>query len=153
MPEIESQPRYPMERLDANIRQWFLDAQNDANRRGGQYLTTGLILTAAARSKTVFAERLLATLGLRSSAQLEEIFDAEWASSRPFFHDEPVTAVKESILRSADEEEASRLVNPEVFVATMFEFPTGMASKMVKRLGLDPSDVSRRLRTSSTSDP
>jgi hypothetical protein len=153
MPEPESQARYPMERLDRTIRVWFLVAQDAANRRGSRYLTTGLILMAAGTSKTVFAERLLAALRLRTSARLVQAFDAEWESSQPFFHDEPVTAVKESILKSAGEGESDQLVSPEAFVATMLDFPSGMASKVLKRLGVDPSDAARRLRSGIAREP
>jgi ATP-dependent Clp protease ATP-binding subunit ClpA len=147
MSDTESQVRYPMDRLDGTIREWFLVAQDEANRRGSGYLTTGLILMAAGTSKTVFAQRLLAALGLHASDQLVEAFDAECESSRPFFHDEPVTAVKESILKSAGEAESDQLVSPEAFVATMLDFPSGMATKILKRLGVDPSDAVRQLRS------
>ena len=153
MPQPESLARYPMERLDSTIREWFLVAQDEANRRGSRYLTTGLILIAAGTSKTVFAARLLAALRLRTGVQLVEAFDAEWESSRPFLHDEPVTAVKESILKSAGEEESDQLVSPQAFVATMLDFPSGMASKILKRLGVDPSDAAHRLRSGIAREP
>src|SRR4029077_7745283 len=124
--------------LDGRIREWFLVAQSEADRRGSQYLTTGLILKAAGTSETVFAHQLLATVRFPSIGRLVDAFDAEWGASRPIFHDQPPTAVKETIFKSADEADSGRLVTPEVFVATMLDFPDGMASKIVKRLGVDP---------------
>jgi ATP-dependent Clp protease ATP-binding subunit ClpA len=143
MSESMAATGYPMERLHPKIRWWFVEAQGEADRLRTNYLSTGLILLAAARDDQ-YGPALLDVLGV-SVAELRSAIEAESLQAPPVFHDDPPSAVKDVIRKAVDGVAVSELVQPKQFVASMLQIRGGLAGKAVRRLGGDPAEVGRRL--------
>ena len=136
--------RHPVGLFDSHAKTILTAAQRDGERRGASYLTSGLILAAAANANDDFADRLLRALNTNVEA-LNAAVDAEWSARATSLKDEPVTLLNESFHSVAAAALPEADLHLEALLANLLGYPDSMASRIVRRLGGDPIDVAARL--------
>ena len=141
----DSQWRHPVGVFDSHARSAFSGAQREAERRGGSFLVSGLILYAAAITGDTFATRLCEAMGCDLD-RLGQAVDAEWSSRSPFLQDQPATLVNEAFqsVASGAANTTLELRLPALLIA-MLDYPESMASRLARRLDLEPAVLARRL--------
>lgn len=144
--ETSSKRRIPTNRLDPIVQRWLIAAQNEADRRGVHYLVSGLVLLAAAAAADEFARKLTEALNVSQVSTLQDAFDREWEERSRLFLDQPPTIIREAIERAAAQTPEPGHASPQAFIAILLSFEDSMATRMTKRLGGSPLEVTHRLR-------
>ena len=126
----------PMNQLDADARKILAAAQRLATDAGHRYLLSGDVLVAAWRDNTHVRERLAEHLPLELEA-LRQAYELELESRPPALQDDPPTLVSEAIAAAASRKSSSASVPLSTVLAEMFRVADSMASRIVRRLGLD----------------
>ena len=145
---MEAPYRHPVARFDSPAKNVFSAAQQDAERRGGKVLVSGLILYSAAKAGDNFSTALLEALDTDLDT-LNAAIDTEWAERSAWTQDQPFTVVKESFQGVADESPPGAELHLLSLLVKMLEYPDSMASRVIKRMGVEPETLARRL-TSET---
>ena len=141
-------PRIRTDRLDPEIQAWLLAAQVQADNRGASHLVSGLVLIAAAQGDSDFSKAIRNTLESRApSTSVEVLLELEWSERTVRHLDQPATLVREAIEMSAAEVDQESSVRPLRFVATLVSFDDGMATRMVRRAGMQPAEFLESLRS------
>ena len=141
----DSDWRHPVGVFDSQARSAFTAAQREAERRGGSFLVSGLILYAAAVTGDAFATRLCEAMGCDLD-RLGQAVDAEWSSRSPYLQDRPATLVNEAFqsVASGAANTTLELRLPALLIA-MLDYPDSMASRLARRLDVEPAVLARRL--------
>jgi len=141
---VEPPERHPVGRFDAYAKSVFTAAQRDAEERGGKVLVSGLLLRAAASAEGTLSARLLEAL--RTDIEtLNAAVDAEWNSRSRWTQDQPFTIVKEAFEAVDRDSPTNSELHLDALLANMLRFPDSMASRVVRRLGGEPSAVAEHL--------
>jgi len=137
--------RHPVGVFDSSARSAFSAAQREAERRGGSFLVSGLILYAAAIAGDSFATRLCEAMGCDLD-RLGQAVDAEWGSRSPVLQDRPATLVNEAFqsVASGAANTTLELRLPALLIA-MLGYPDSMASRLARRLDVEPAVLAGRL--------
>ncbi len=141
---MEPRGRHPVALFDSHAKSVFSAAQQDAERRGGKVLVSGLILYSAANAGDSFSIALLEALDTDLDT-LNAAVDAEWNERSHWAQDQPFTVVKESFQRAADDSPSDAELHISRLLAKMLDHPDSMASRVTKRLGVEPEVLAKRL--------
>jgi len=136
-------------RFNASTRRLLGVAQ--AERRGGKFLVSGLILLAAASKGDAFSAKLLSAMRTDLST-LVAATDAEWSERSRYLQDEPATVVNEAINSTAAATPPNRHPGIETLLAAMLSFDKSMASRVVRRLGGVPDALAKQLNNLERAD-
>src|SRR6266850_8497699 len=141
----DSDWRHASGTFDGQARSAFSAAQQEAERRGGSFLVSGLILYEAAVAGDAFATRLCEAMGCDLD-RLGQAVDAEWTSRSPYLQDRPATLVNEAFqsVASGAANTTLELRLPALLIA-MLDYPDSMASRLARRLDVEPAVLARRL--------
>jgi hypothetical protein len=131
-------------RFDASTRRLLGVAQAEAERRGGSFLVSGLIMLAAASKGDLFSAKLLNAMGTDLSGLVAAV-DAEWSDRSRYLQDQPVTLVNEAINSTVAATPPNLHPSIETLLAATLGFDDSMASRVVRRLGVEPSSVATEL--------
>jgi hypothetical protein len=140
----ESHKRHPVGRFDAQAKSAFTAAQRDAESRGGKVLVSGLLLYAAARTGGTLSSPLLEAMSTDIDT-LNAAVDAEWNARLPWMQDQPFTVMKEAFEAVARDSPPDAELHLDALLAITLKFPDSMASRVVRRVGSEPSCVAERL--------
>ncbi len=144
--------RHPVGLFDAHAKHVLSCAQREAERRGGKFLISGLLLYSAANLGDVFARRLNEAMNTELDS-LNAAVDAEWRGRSPFFEDDPVTLVNEACTSVAAGVEPGSAPSFSALLAAMLRYPNSMASRVVRRVDVDPVRLAERLSLFETTTP
>jgi ATP-dependent Clp protease ATP-binding subunit ClpA len=139
---MEPRKRHPVGLFNAHAKRVFVAAQRDADRRGGKVLVSGLILYAAANAGDRFSARLLEAMGTDLDT-LNSAVDAEWSSRSVWLQDQPFSLLNEAFQKVVADS-GTRLRLGTLLAATL-GYPDSMASRVVKRIGIEPAILAPRL--------
>lgn len=133
----------PFHRLDPDAQRLMQAAQVQADARGGTFVVSGFLLQEAAKSHDRIRARLLPAL-VADISSLMVIVDEEWRSRPSATQDDPPTLVSEAVasewLRHPDEP-----VTVNRLMGAILQFEGAMASRIVRRLGMEPVELARQL--------
>ncbi len=144
MNDSQTGQRHPIGLFDSHAKAVFTAAQMDAEKRGGKFLVSGLILYAAARADDELAGSLVKAMSTELDT-LGQAVDAEWSSRNRFLQDQPFTLVNEVFQSVASELGPGQQPRLSTFLAKVLGYPDSMASRVVRRLGVEPTDVALHL--------
>jgi ATP-dependent Clp protease ATP-binding subunit ClpA len=130
--------------FNAHAKGVFIAAQQDADRRGGKALVSGLILHAAANAGDRFSARLLEAMGTDLDT-LNSAVDAEWSSRSRWLQDQPFSLLNEAFQKVAADSEPGTDLRLGTLLAAMLGYPDSMASRVLKRIGIEPAILAPRL--------
>jgi len=141
----ERDRRHPVGLFDSQTKSAVSAAQKEADRRGGSFLVSGLILYAAAVAGDALAARICEAMGC-DLERLGQAVDAEWSSRSPYLQDRPATLVNEAFqsVASGAANPTLELRLPALLIA-MLDYPDSMASRLASRLDVEPAVLARRL--------
>ncbi len=128
--------RHPVGLFHAHAKRVFSSAQRKAERRGENFLISGLLLYSAANLGDVFA-RTLAAMNTDLD-RLNAAVDEEWSGRSHFVQDDPVTLVNEAFSSVAAGVEPGSAPGFSALLAAMLRYPNSMASRVVRRADVDP---------------
>lgn len=138
--------RHPVAMFDTAAKAVFTSAQTEGERRGGNVLVSGLILFAAAKSGDAFAVRLLGAMGTDIDS-LTNAVDVEWnVPSSVWMQDQPVTLIREAFESVAAEAEPDAELGLASLLGKFLGYPDSMASRVARRIGVEPTVLADRLR-------
>jgi len=140
----EPRQRHPVGLFDADGKRVFTSAQQDAERRSGSFLISGLILYAAAKAGDRFSDVLLEAMGCNLD-QFTEAVDSEWSAQTRYLQDQPATLVNEAFQSVAAGMQPGADLHVSVLLAAMLRYPNSMASRLATRLGIEPLLLAERL--------
>ena len=140
----EPRKRHPVGLFDADAKRVFTAAQQDADRRGGSFLISGLILYAAAKAGEGFSEVLLEAMGCNLD-QLTEAVESEWSARTRYRQDQPATLVNEAFQTVAAGMQPGTDLHLSALLAAMLSYPNAMASRLATRVGIEPLLLAERL--------
>ena len=105
---------------------------------------SGLLLCAAANSGGSLSARLLGALDTDLDT-LKAAVDAEWSARSHRMQDQPFTVVREAFEAVERDSPPDSELHVDVLLANMLRFPDSMASRVARRVGIEPSAVAERL--------
>jgi ATP-dependent Clp protease ATP-binding subunit ClpA len=143
----EPRNRHPSGLFDTAARAAFTAAQSDAERRGGKVLVSGLILYAAVKAGNDSAARLLNALGTDLDS-LSKAVDDEWNARSAWMQDQPFTLLNEAFQAVAAESEPGTELHMTSLLVKLLGYPDSMASRLVRRVGGEPSVAAERIMRS-----
>jgi len=141
---MEPHKRHPVGLFDAHAKRAFDAAQQDADRRGGKVLVSGLVLNAAANAGDSLSARLLEAMGTDLKT-FNSAVDAEWSARSRWLQDQPFTLVNEAFQKVAANSEPGTDLRLETLLAVMLGYPDSMASRVVRRIGIEPEILAERI--------
>jgi len=144
----EDRPRHPIGLFDAHAKAVFSAAQRDAERRGGKFLVSGLVLHAAATAGDHFSAALLGLIGVDVDA-LSAAVDAEWNAGSHRLQDQPPTLLNEALQAVAAAAQPDAQLDLASLLVELLAYPDSMATRIVRRVGADPNRVAEGLRRMS----
>lgn len=139
---MEARPQHPVGRFDPNTRGLLAAAQTEAERRGGRYLVSGLIMLEAPKGDA-FSSRLLSAMNT-DLLTLTAAIDSELSERSFYLQDQPATLVNEAI-ESIVRSQPSKAPGIEALLAAMLRFEDSMACRVARRLRVEPADLMKDL--------
>ena len=134
-----------MDRLSSEAAHMLAAGQQAANSAGIRFLASGFLLLGALACEDGTGQRLLTSLRL-DEAILRVAVLAERDGHNLLELDEPVTAVRDAIVQSAELVAPTEKVSPTDVLVNLLGLPRSMAARVVRRCGYDPRSVARALR-------
>ena len=147
MTSTPPRPPMPIDRLNRNARLLLGAAQQEAERRGGTVVDSGLVLLSVASAEDQLSQVLLRALGT-DLVSLRSAVDAQWSEVSPWLLDQPISLVNAAMTAAVERVPASDEAGIEMLLTVLLEFNDSMASRLVTRLGGEPTTVARALLAS-----
>lgn len=102
-------------------------------------------MLAAASTDGPLARRVLASMKT-DLATLTAAVDAEWTSRAAYLQDEPPTLLNASMHAVAEATGPGPQATADALLAAMLRYPESMASRIARRLNVDPDELSKLIR-------
>jgi ATP-dependent Clp protease ATP-binding subunit ClpA len=145
MSASRSRRQIPMDRLSTEATQMLAAGQEAADSAGIPFLASGFLLLGALACEDGTGQRLLTSLRL-DEAILRGAVLADRDEHNLVELDDPVTAVRDAIVESAELVAPTEKVSPTDVLVVLFDLPRSMAARVMRRCGFDPQTVARALR-------